>query len=932
MGEYCTSNDPLLAPYGAIEQAFDPSVEDLDGEGLDITSDHQRNWRHVFVRCLQHMIGVIIFIRIQWITEQVGLGLTIGFILLAAIVSVLTTITMAAFCTEQRNGFFATIATYCSPGVSAGVTMLYIISNVIAYACFAVGFAETLVNYLRNVGFHMIDASKNDMRIVSLLFCINVMAAAMWRSRENFRCRLGVLVLVAIAATVQLLGLMMPSLIMEKRISSTEFKASDFNPYGEKTIGLIVYFPAVTCIFAGLNMGGNFRNKKEDIFRGTTLALCVSSLAYLLMASLEAHFISVSSLLLETVTGGGKSLKATAVLKSLPVTLVALISMFYCAYTVMITAARTAQDIAGCPGLVHGLDKLTHGYGKENNPRKAYVVISIAAVIISMLADFNRVASILTIYYLSTYCLLNYFAFMASLKTDKPMFRFFKRWVALITSFLCVHLVLAVSWELTNAAILTFFKFYIFIKWKQSQTKGDQKIVGSSYNTALGGLKNMGREATFGYKPQILVLTGNPATRPALVDFADNIVKGRSLLTCGYVIPFKPSGRIYMMTDKVDRQMSEWLTKRNISAYPAIIASEDQAEGAATLLQTTGVGKLRPNILMVGFRTKWEQDGVNNMDNINTFYEIIMNAFEKNVGVAIFRNSDIGFDLTERLKGRNSNAGSAADENGIDLDPYLQGNNSQTSQEPSRKISKVGGLIRNVTSFVRKSHPTTVSEVNGEENKTKNRFQLVSKHSVIDPHDSELAVQLERFRTKVYKGTIDVWWLREDGGLTLLLPYLLQLPGTYLEGARIRVFVPGGTGDRVANDQKHMAVLLKKFRIEATDLHVINTFGRPPSRDTMTAFDQYVSIFKEDGSAQRGLISQEELQTFRGKTNRYLRTGELLQEHSREADLVVVTLPIPRRSAMSAALYMSWLEMMSRNLPPTLFVRGNRSSVLTYFD
>ncbi|KIH65292.1 hypothetical protein ANCDUO_04385 [Ancylostoma duodenale] len=75
---------------------------------------------------------------------------------------------MAAFCTEQRNGFFATIATYCSPGVSAGVTMLYIISNVIAYACFAVGFAETLVNYLRNVGFHMIDASTNDMRIVSL--------------------------------------------------------------------------------------------------------------------------------------------------------------------------------------------------------------------------------------------------------------------------------------------------------------------------------------------------------------------------------------------------------------------------------------------------------------------------------------------------------------------------------------------------------------------------------------------------------------------------------------------------------------------------------------------------------------------------------------------------------------------------------------------
>ncbi|EPB77181.1 hypothetical protein ANCCEY_03707 [Ancylostoma ceylanicum] len=83
-------------------------IDDLNGDGLDIASDHRRTWVHVFVRCLQHMIGVIIFIRIQWITEEVGLALTVGFIVLAAIVSILTTITISAFCTEQRNGFFAT--------------------------------------------------------------------------------------------------------------------------------------------------------------------------------------------------------------------------------------------------------------------------------------------------------------------------------------------------------------------------------------------------------------------------------------------------------------------------------------------------------------------------------------------------------------------------------------------------------------------------------------------------------------------------------------------------------------------------------------------------------------------------------------------------------------------------------------------------------
>lgn len=38
------------------------------------------------------------------------------------------------------------------------------------------------------------------------------------------------------------------------------------------------------------------------------------------------------------------------------------------------------------------------------------------------------------------------------------------------------------------------------------------------------------------YRPQILVLTGNPAIRPCLVDFAHNITKGESLMVCGDVL------------------------------------------------------------------------------------------------------------------------------------------------------------------------------------------------------------------------------------------------------------------------------------------------------------------------------------------------------------------------------------------------------------
>ncbi|VDO08804.1 unnamed protein product [Haemonchus placei] len=215
------------------------------------------------------------------------------------------------------------------------------------------------------------------------------------------------------------------------------------------------------------------------------------------------------------------------------------------------------------------------------------------------------------------------------------MYRWFNRWLALICSLLCVHIMLAVSWKLTNAAILTFLKFYIYIKWKQSQPKGGQKLVGSSFINTLSGLQNMARETDLCYKPQQPV-----------------------------------SSRTYLMTDKVDKQMTEWFANRHVSAFPATVANENQVEGAATLLQTSGIGKMRPNILMVGFKSKWNTDGVANLEAIMGYYEIILNAFEKNVGVAIFRNSQIGFDLTEHLK-RNDSTNSIidADENGINTDP-----------------------------------------------------------------------------------------------------------------------------------------------------------------------------------------------------------------------------------------------------------------------
>lgn len=59
------------------------------------------------------------------------------------------------------------------------------------------------------------------------------------------------------------------------------------------------------------------------------------------------------------------------------------------------------------------------------------------------------------------------------------------------------------------------------------------------YRKALSGLIKVSRQTAHvkTYRPQLLVLTGNPIARQALVDFCNSIAKGTNLLVCGHVIP-----------------------------------------------------------------------------------------------------------------------------------------------------------------------------------------------------------------------------------------------------------------------------------------------------------------------------------------------------------------------------------------------------------
>eukprot|EP00094_Tigriopus_californicus_P005369 TCALIF_05177-PA protein Name:"Similar to Slc12a3 Solute carrier family 12 member 3 (Mus musculus)" AED:0.15 eAED:0.15 QI:0/0.3/0.09/0.90/0.7/0.81/11/0/811 len=179
------------------------------------------------------------------------------------------------------------------------------------------------------------------------------------------------------------------------------------------------------------------------------------------------------------------------------------------------------------------------------------------------------------------------------------------------------------------------------------------------------------------------------------------------------------------------------------------------------------------------------------------------------------------------------------------------------------------------------------------------------------------------FKRKKQQGVIDIWWLYDDGGLTLLLPVILKTRKQFGE-CQLRVFALGSKVDDLDSETKNMSDLLEKFRIPCTDVTIIPDVTTEAKEDSHARFEKICN---------RADTPINQLLEHKGRSNRYLRLAEIVREQSEGSQLVVMTLPMPRPDFICSSLYMSWLEIMSCDMAmPFLFVRGNQTSVLTFYS
>ena len=163
---------------------------------------------------------------------------------------------------------------------------------------------------------------------------------------------------------------------------------------------------------------------------------------------------------------------------------------------------------------------------------------------------------------------------------------------------------------------------------------------------------------------------------------------------------------------------------------------------------------------------------------------------------------------------------------------------------------------------------------------------------------------------------VDVWWMIDDGGLCMLIPYILKLH-KFWSRCKLRLLMVAEEEDLVDIDS--MRQLIAQFRLPYEGPFIVKAKAAP--RDKTVSRYEKLAKCKLSDTARPSVVSK------------WLILSDLLFENSRYSGLNVVTLPIPSKRFEPRA-YMALLNMLSdqKRLPPTIIMRGNGESTLTFYS
>lgn len=520
------------------------------------------------------------YLRFGWVVGNVGLAGTLIIVTISTSITFLTGLSIASIATDQKvktGGAYYMISR--SLGIESGgaIGLSLYLAQALSIALYTVGFAESVVQVFPHL----------DEKLIGILTSIGVAVLALTSAKTAIKAQYVIMIGIALSLLSLLFGSPLDDYEANKHLTAE-------NSVGFWTV-FAVFFPAVTGIMAGVNMSGDLKNPSQSIPKGTFLAIGMGYLIYMGLPILLANRVDVPNLISDPMIMRKISFWGDAIIIGVwGATLSSALGS-------ILGAPRILQALARDNILPKALKWTGKGSKKDDSPRLGtWLTLGIVLVTV-WLGDLNFIAPILTMFFLTTYSVLN-IAAGTELFLNSPSFRpkFRVHWAfSLLGAISCIWVMLLIDSAATAMALIFIVLIYVWLKGRNLQSTFGN--IGKGLRMALiksSLLKLTEDEDPKNWRPNPLVLVGAPKKRWHLIELADIITHKRGILSVASVIPENTmsSAQIFRMKENVQN----FLRKQGIEGLVKVIAAKNPFFGVTNLAESYGLGALQPNTVIIG--------------------------------------------------------------------------------------------------------------------------------------------------------------------------------------------------------------------------------------------------------------------------------------------------------------------------------------------
>jgi amino acid transporter len=535
----------------------------------------------VFTPSILTILGVIMYLRFGWVVGNVGLIGALAIVTLATAITFLTGLSISMIATDRRvriGGAYYMISRSLGIETGGAVGIPLYFAQALSVALYTVGFAESVSRAFPQV----------DQQTVALVVTVGVALLAIKSAAVAIKAQY----VIMAAIVVSLL-----SLLFGKPLEATEIELFGASAARSESFWVVfaVFFPAVTGIMAGVNMSGDLKDPGRSIPRGTLAAIGVGYVIYMLLPIVLASRADAITLIEDPLIMRRIAFWGDAILLGVwGATLSSAVGS-------ILAAPRVLQALARDRVLPRSLAFLGAGSGPQDEPRTGTAVTLVVALGAVMLGDLNVIAPILTMFFLTTYMVLNVAAGVERLLSS-PSFRpgFRVHWsLSLLGALGCLVVMFLINPWATAAAALIILTVFIWLERRELEAAWGDVRRGVWMVMIRSGLFRMNRpEDTKNWRPHVLVLSGAPNRRWHLIDLSTSLTHSRGLITVSSVLP--TGSRDAAQQEKLEATIHEYLGRRGVQAMVRLTTAPDVFEGAERLVETYGLGPLVPNTVVLG--------------------------------------------------------------------------------------------------------------------------------------------------------------------------------------------------------------------------------------------------------------------------------------------------------------------------------------------